>query len=72
MTVIEREEALSDIYCWNCSFNLGIPDPTIIRGQEYMKVRERRNVPRFSSRMRLFCLDCFNEGAYWDQKENEE
>lgn len=60
MTTIERDTAQQDYWCSHC-LELGIPDPTIIRGQDFMKVRTRRSVPGFKSKLRFFCLDCWRE-----------
>lgn len=58
MIQLEREEALTDVWCSHC-LEIGIPDPTILKGHEYMKVRKRQDVPKFRSALRFLCLDCW-------------
>ena len=65
MIILEKEEALIDVWCSRC-IDLGIPDPTILKGDEYMKVRKRTDYPRFRSTLRFLCLDC------WEDREVQE
>lgn len=67
MTRIECECAMADMWCGAC-LSLGIPDPTIMEGDEFMVVRFYRNVPRFKLKIRFYCKDCFIAGhAFSDQ-----
>lgn len=49
---------MTEVYCSNC-LDLGIPDPTILKGDEFMKVRKRTDYPKFRSQLRFLCLDCW-------------
>ena len=57
---IEIERSQTDIWCSKC-LDLGISDPTILRGTAYYKVSEPIG-GHAHPRIRFLCHDCANRG----------